>query len=352
MSSGVRLFKFIRWQDWGTRTVSLIWTLGLYLAVAYDLAGYRFIQTFLVFLAFTLSQASFAYLINDWGDRDVDRKKFKHNAFAGLSQVESALIITLASLLAFACGAPFLPRTGFAELWLVWVVSVIAFSLEPLRLKTHGPVAPLIVVVAQWFLPVLLIFAAFQVVGGMDMWALAVAFCIHGLAIELERQCNRQSRDKNTGQDTFASKVSQDELETLYRWALTADKLAISAITLIVAWTLYSRAFAILLVGVLVSLYVVLLLVLPRASLPAVADGTDDHYIVQATSPSVPVHRYILHLVLPTSLAFALLPRSQEYFLILLLAALIYVSWTGFQAGGLFTFPFWARDAIRRRNRK
>lgn len=227
MSPTAKILQLVRWQDWGPGKITLLWGLTLYIALAHDLAFEKYILTFMVFLPFAMAQAAAAYVLNEWSDRDLDRKQFKHNIFNGLSSLERLLTVGLVGVAALVTGAPFLLRPAFVLLWAAWALLAGCYSLEPLRLKKHGLVGFLALLAAQWFLPVLITFVIFEVSGGIELWALALALTFSGAALDLDRARLKRSRQVITGSGTFATGLSGADLDRLCRLVRILDILAI-----------------------------------------------------------------------------------------------------------------------------
>ncbi|HSO27905.1 MAG TPA: UbiA family prenyltransferase, partial [Anaerolineales bacterium] len=262
MNTAKQIAIFIRWRDWGPGKLTLLWVVCLYLAVAYEIRFEEFVSIFVIFLCFAAAQAALGYVLNDWGDRDLDRRQFKRNAFSGRTRLESILALLLIMIMALVAGAPLLLRRGFGLLWFAWALSAAAYSLSPMRLKTRGLVGLVAASIAQWLLPVLITFAAFEVAGGEDMWLIALGLTASGAALELGRQ--RFNRDRNllTNTGTYAASLSFGQLQKRYALALALDKLAVILVGLVflsaleISWTMWSQVF----VTVLGALYLLALM--------------------------------------------------------------------------------------------
>jgi 4-hydroxybenzoate polyprenyltransferase len=233
-----QISQFIRWRDWGPGKLTLLWAISLYLVVAYDIPFSQYILTFLVFIVFAATQSAMGFVLNDWGDRFLDRRQFKHNSFTGMTRLESILALTLICVAAVLSGLPLILRSGFLMLWIAWAFSTVAYSLEPIRLKTKGAVGLIASFVAQWLLPILITFAAFEAPGGRTMWMLAIALTISGAALEIGHQRLDRQRDMLTRAETFAVTLKDEKVDLLYAIALFLDKLAVGIVVALVALTL------------------------------------------------------------------------------------------------------------------
>ena len=233
MDTAKQIATFIRWREWGPGKLTLLWVVCVYLGITYEISFDDFASTFVIFFCFAIAQAALGYVLNDWGDRDLDRRQFKRNAFNGKTRLESILALLLILIMAMVSGAPLLLRRGFGLLWATWAVTAAIYSLYPLRLKTRGLVGLVVVAVAQWMLPVMIAFAAFEVAGGADMWVLALGLTFSGMVWELGHQRFNRDRNRMTRTGTFAADLEQDKLNRTYALALVGDKLAVMVVAMV-----------------------------------------------------------------------------------------------------------------------
>lgn len=320
MNALTSIGNFIRWRDWGPGKLTILMSVCLYIAITYEMSFSQFAPTFLAFLFFAASQSALGYVLNNWGDRELDRRQFKYNAFNGKSRLEGLLAISLVAVIAFGAGLPLALRPGFAVLWLAWVAVAFAYSLEPIRLKTKGLAGLAASFVAQWSLPVLLAFAAFETAGHRDMWLLAAALTVYGATLEISHQRQDRIRDQATRAGTFATTLAHRKMERLYAIFLMLDKLAVGVVVAVVAVALRqigtdwadSMALALGLV------YFILLV----ASLGGVIRSfrhtiTVDPYSVQEPSLEKFLHEALLDFLVPVFLAIAASILSPLYAVIL-----------------------------------
>lgn len=315
--------RFIRWRDWGPGKMTVLWSLCLYIAVAMELPFDRFAITFIVFMAFAATQSALGYVLNDWGDRDLDRRQFKNNAFNGKSPLESTLALTLLLVMALVTGLPLVLRPGFGLLWCAWIAAAAAYSLEPFRLKTKGLVGLVVSAAAQWFLPVLITFGAFEAGGGLDMWILAMALTVTGVTLEIGHQRYDRSRDLVTRAETFAALVSNRKIDRIYASALLLDKLTIGLIIAVNVFLLVSlqTRWTVALAFLLGCVYVLLVLVTLGKSLQALGGSkVDDPYYGNHSQRFTAVrllHEILLNFGLPVVLGIAATVHSPLYAIVL-----------------------------------
>ena len=315
-----QIAQFVRWRDWGPGKLTILWSLCLYIAIAYELNFSSFILTSVIFLIFAATQSALGYVLNEWGDRELDRRQFKHNSFTGKSSLECMLALTLILVAAAISGLPLALRPGFGMLWLAWAASAAAYSLEPFRLKTRGLVGLPVSFVAQWFLPVLITFAAFGVGGGRDMWLLALALTISGATLEIGHQRFDRMRDMLTRAATFAAGMQDVAIDRLYAAALLLDKFSIGLVVALVVTRLASLPArgALFLAILLGSGYILLLFFTLGASIRALRGGDlEDPYYSREPIIARLLHETLLNFGVPLVLGIAA-ALNDPYYAILL----------------------------------
>jgi 4-hydroxybenzoate polyprenyltransferase len=315
-----QIARFIRWQDWGTVKLTLVWSLSLYIAVAYDLAFEKYALSLIVFLIFVFNQFTLSFVLNNWGDRDLDRKEFKNNPFKGKTPLESVLILTLLAIIAFVSGLPLILLNGFALLWIGWLTSAAAYALNPLRLKTKGFGGVIAAVAAYWFLPVLITFSAFEVAGSMDMWLFALAYTIIGVTGEIGHQRFDRTRDRLANVSTLASQLSDQAVDRLYAALLFLEQLAVGLIVFVVFQELrdaqdrWSMAFAFL---IICSYLVLLSLSIGKTIASLRKQPAEWPYFSRSQATKNLLFEILLNLGLPICLGVMAALRSPLYAFIL-----------------------------------
>ena len=314
--------RFVRWRDWGPGKVTLLCGLCFYIAMAYGLAFGAFVLTFVLFLIFASAQSALGFVLNEWGDRDLDQRQGKPNVFNERPRKEGALGLTLTASLALATGLPFLFRPWFGALWLAWAAAAAAYSLEPLRFKTRGAPGLAVSFIAQWSLPVLLAFAAFERLGHLDVWALALALTLSGATLEIAHQRHDRRRDMGAHARTFAAGLAESAIDRAYAIAVAVDKLAIGLVSAVIVWALVSMdawwSFA--LAAGISAMYLALLIVTLPGAIKAIHSGaTQDPYYSEGRSAAKLLHETFPNLALPMALATATAIRAPQYAIVLIL---------------------------------
>jgi 4-hydroxybenzoate polyprenyltransferase len=63
---------FIRWRDWGPGKIPVLCTVLLYGGLANRQVSAAFIRDFVLFIFFAALHSAMGYVVNDWGDRELD----------------------------------------------------------------------------------------------------------------------------------------------------------------------------------------------------------------------------------------------------------------------------------------
>ena len=237
-----KIGNMLRWRDWGPGKLSVMFSLLMYIGLCGNKLSSRFaLQCFLLTVAAAV-HCAFGYLVNEWGDREVDHVQGKTNVFQSTKPLPAKLMLTGLLVLAYISLAFFFYIKMVAPLWVCWVFLAWAYSLRPIRLKEHGLWGLLASTAAQWTLPVLLAFAVFEQFGGWDMIALTVTFSISGGTLEIGHQRYDRQRDQVASAGTLGVRMRPEELNTFYKGALLLDKICVG-ITLLILSTGLSEVF-------------------------------------------------------------------------------------------------------------
>jgi 4-hydroxybenzoate polyprenyltransferase len=297
--------RYVRWQDWALSRIPMLCTVGAYLALARGHASRESLIDFFLFtFVFAGSHSAFGFLVNDLGDRDLDRRHGKANTFLELGAKQGLALLAAIAVVMSLSGFYFLDRPGFAPLWALWFLVAVAYSLPPLRLKERGAAGIIVSSLAQWTLPVLIAFAAFEASAGWELWLFVFATTASGAALELAHQRHDLPNDAATGTSTFAVGRGRLAMDRLYNSALWLDRSAVGVVLAVVV--LRPPAIdlkAIPSLAIAATLVLIYFTVLWRACLRPAATPIDPYYGQRTLA-----HR-ILHDTLPNLLipAFLLL---------------------------------------------
>jgi 4-hydroxybenzoate polyprenyltransferase len=226
---------FTRWRDWGPSKIPVFCVGLLYAGLANRQISTAFVLDFFMFIVFITFQSSLGYVVNNWGDRELDGLHNKPNPFAHLTHAQG--IMALGALLVFALlsGLPFVGRPMVLPLWMSLFFLSLAYSLKPLRLKERGVLGLAAATVAQWPLPIMLTFAVLNRFGGWDMIVFVLAITISGVTLEISHQRFDRARDLITQTGTLGSRMGITKLDLSLSIALLLDKIALGSILVTIA---------------------------------------------------------------------------------------------------------------------
>src|SRR5437870_3309478 len=94
------LKRYVRWPDWALSRIPMLCVVGSYLGLVHGHDLTNFFTDFLVFtFVFASSSSAFGFLVNDLGDRELDRRHGKRNTFLELGTAKAMGL--LAAVVAF-----------------------------------------------------------------------------------------------------------------------------------------------------------------------------------------------------------------------------------------------------------
>jgi 4-hydroxybenzoate polyprenyltransferase len=314
------LKRSIRWRDWALGRIPILATVGAYIAITTNGHDGRMLGDLLLFtFVFATSHAAFGFLINDLGDRDLDRRQAKPNAFVDLGAARGGLLLGVTLAVMLASGMRFASRPGFAAVWIAWLAAALGYSLPPLRLKERGAAGLAASTFAQWTAPTLLAFAAMGAWEGWEPWGVALVFTLSGVALEIAHQRHDRERDAHTSTPTFAVRSGPRAIEAIYACALWADRAAIGAVVAMAALALVGDArqarsgaahAAFAAAALLVAVYAIALL---RVTQRVLTRAAADPYYGPRTASDRVLHDMLPHLFVPTALLAWLTWKSPPF---------------------------------------
>jgi 4-hydroxybenzoate polyprenyltransferase len=298
----------LRFRDWGPGKIPFLCTLAAFIGLAGGNWSRPFIVEFGLILFAAMAHSALGFVVNDFGDREIDRAQGKPNAFETLSPLGGMLFLGGLLLVSFLSGLPFVGRPYFIPCWAGWVFVALAYSLPPLRLKERGVWGLGVAAVAQWTLPVLLVFAALGRLRGWELAVFALAATVSGATLEVGHQRHDRQRDRQTKTTTLGAVIDDDRLDRLYGVMIRLDKAALGLIVLTVAFSL-PRATGFLDGRTMGGLILLVYLGFLAASLVEAARcraRIADPYYGPAHSAGALLHQTFPNLVLPAALLLLL----------------------------------------------
>ncbi len=226
----MNILTFIRWKEWGPDKITYFFTFFFYLALRERIPPHLFLPDFLIGIAFISSLAVFGYLSNDLGDRETDMVQGKRNSLSGLSPPAVALIFAVVVILMFILGLRFIQQRWFVVLWGAQVVLAVSYSLLPLRLKSRGWPGLAANIIAQYTLPVALIFSILEDYGSLEMLVMTLCATAAGADKEFSHQIYHLTPDMASETRTLAVRLGPEKAFRCYRFYLLADLFSIAAL--------------------------------------------------------------------------------------------------------------------------
>lgn len=230
-----KLALFTRWSDWGPGKIPVLCMIAYYIGLTYGDLSTAFAIDVVLFVIYASLHSALGYVINNWGDRELDARHGKYNAFNQMTNVQGIAALGTLLFLAFLSGLPFVGRPWVLPLWIGWAFVAFSYSLKPLRLKERGTWGIAFAFLSQWFFSVALVFAAFNHFGGWDMIIFVVATTIGGATLIIGHQRWDRARDLSTGTGTLATRKSASQIDKMYAIVLGLDKIAVGAVIIQIA---------------------------------------------------------------------------------------------------------------------
>jgi 4-hydroxybenzoate polyprenyltransferase len=239
---------FVRWKDWGAGKLPFLLGVCFYAGLSGRLLSIHYIIDCLIFALLAATSSAYGYLINDFGDIEIDTRQGKRNAFAGWPRRRAVCFLVALAVLSAFLTLPFAARPWLLPLWVLWLGVSTAYSLPPLRFKERGIVGLIVPALAQQALPVLIAFAAFDQLAGLDVW-LWVAYALSkGISLILLHQRRDLVGDRMTQTRTFATGRGERttawaaslalEVEKVLLWGLLLVSLRAAPTLILGGWSL------------------------------------------------------------------------------------------------------------------
>lgn len=224
------LKTLVRWKDWFFDKILSLFFVAFYVALVDSLFSPFYLVQLFILLIFAILSATFGFLVNDLGDREIDRRQGKFNAFHHIDPTWSLLLLGGLLLAATFAASLFLQQPGFLFLWGLWVLVTITYSLPPLRFKERGLWGIVAPGMAQFVLPPLLFFAAFGHLIAWDTGLVTAYFAVKGLSIAFGQQKRDLDGDACTGTITYAVQAGCERVARAYSAVLLAEQVLLALV--------------------------------------------------------------------------------------------------------------------------
>lgn len=199
--------NLIRWEEWNTSKLPLIFLIFYYLIAINKDFSYTPLLSFFNFVVFVCLYASFGYMINDFSDREVDRKVGKHKIIAKISPRAAKFVLFSIFLLGILVSLPFWKHNYvFLILLLIMYMLSTFYSLPPLRFKEKQWLGMIVASITQRVFPALLCFVIYNYFG-WDSFLFLLFFFIIGIRWIIVHQIKDYKNDLKANVKTFITSI-------------------------------------------------------------------------------------------------------------------------------------------------
>jgi 4-hydroxybenzoate polyprenyltransferase len=230
------VLELIRWKDWGHSKMPPFFAAGFLFLLANEQFAAPDLVRFAAWILFCAAFLAFGYGVNDFSDRDTDRRAGKGNAMDRLGPGKAVAWLLVVLGIGLAPLGPYL-----VDRWLALMVAstyalALAYSLPPLRLKERGLAGLLACALAQRSLPLLVGAALFRRFD-LNLWLFCALFALVGLRWILLHQVLDAQFDEQARVHTFVLTAGTKfslflmkmvifplELATLSAWLISASR--------------------------------------------------------------------------------------------------------------------------------
>lgn len=231
-----------RWNEWSESKLPLLLTALFYLALlalsssgsapagrgtpaGQALEPAALLQRLGVILVVACLGLAFGYVLNDFADRDVDRRAGKPNLVGGLGPTAGGALLVGLAVAGVGSLWLFYGQPWVIELALLCYVVGAAYSLPRLRLKERGLLGLIVGAAAQGSLPALAIFAIFDSLGweALLFGFLLLLICLRWMLIH---QVLDLTADREAGVRTYVAQYGRESAQRQLRRLVLPMELA------------------------------------------------------------------------------------------------------------------------------
>ncbi len=256
--------KYIGWRNWAVfKYNSVIENLFVLFLIAFINKQYNgaFVLKSLLFILFSIFTTTYGYLINDYSDMELDRLHGKSNTFENDSKSKAKWTIGLVVVMSILTSIAFWERPYFIILTLIWFLIATFYSLPPIRLKERGTANIIFVVIAQRFLPLLILFSVFNFWKIEFILPILTYIFLRGLSSDLNHQLEDYQNDITTHTKTFAVSKGITKVKKILNIVLQLEKILLAVVLIQFSFLLsFEVKIALLLWWIIVLIYLAALL--------------------------------------------------------------------------------------------
>jgi len=209
--------KLIRWNEWYDSKIPLFFIVFYHLCLIEGIPTRQVVPRFAFVTGYACFYLAFGYFINDYFDRESDRKAGKQKIINSLSEPIAVILLFLLGIAGFITSL--LMQSNFELAILLSVITyffAIFYSMPPIRFKERGVWGLLVSSVAQRSFPSLLVFCAFNHFN-LDTWLFFLFLGFMGIRWILVHQLIDLQNDLKAGIMTFATNRGCQRTECLLK---------------------------------------------------------------------------------------------------------------------------------------
>lgn len=248
------LLKLIRWDEWYDSKIALFFFVCYYLLLLHNKVQLQDMLLLLPLGIFYISLASFGFMLNDYSDKFVDTVSGKVNAMNRLSNRQQILVLAIALFVGLIAFIPFYQYKFAVIFTALSYLSSILYSVHPFRLKEKGAWGIMCASLAQWALPVLIVFGVFEYFGLDTLLFVILSFLI-GLRWILVHQLIDRDKDIQVSIKTFAINRSPTKIYSAMRFLFAIELISMIGLLGVMAYTMSFKVLPPIVAYIIFELY-------------------------------------------------------------------------------------------------
>ncbi|HQA79190.1 MAG TPA: UbiA family prenyltransferase [Methanoregulaceae archaeon] len=226
--------EVIRWKEWYHSKLALFVFANYYLLFLSAEITFRDLFPVILLICWFILLMAFGYMINDYADQFSDRAAGKEKLLSKLKKNHQILILLLIFCSTFLFLLPFHKDPIVIALSICNLALAIMYSAPPFRLKERGIWGIIGASMAQWMVPVVMVFAVFGHYD-VDTFIFAVFYLLIGLRFMFTHQLHDYPNDIQSGTLTFAVEYTPEKTYRLARFLFSAELLFLLALIALIA---------------------------------------------------------------------------------------------------------------------
>jgi 4-hydroxybenzoate polyprenyltransferase len=130
---------YFGWRNWAVLVYNSVpenMYVMFFIALRQELYSIKFVGDFFVFLLFSFFCTTYGYLVNDLGDKELDKIHGKENTFSNDSSTKAGIIVLSFLFVSILLSLQFIRSPFFLFSWLLWFIVATAYSLNVFRFST------------------------------------------------------------------------------------------------------------------------------------------------------------------------------------------------------------------------